>query len=407
MKIERVPNITFIGSSKVGKTSLIKSVWNVNEEDFNQESSLLLYVHENVQGRGSIKYNIYELPYFSSTLMKDIDIWLNNESINPILKNTDILVIVLSANDKLINNKINLLYNAKQRVLKEDIKIIVTINQIDEIINIQEDGDHFSLQLNDIITLKEEESRTYKSFFLSNLIHNYDDIVLTCAKINWNCNSLKEIIIRYVVELYNDYLLNDSLPIITFIGKTGSGKSSTINELCKTSLPVDVSEACTKYPIVVKGSHNGVNFNVVDLPGISECIGANVDYSIFYKKYLKLADTIVYLTQADTRAYKQDQIFINFLISTNVIDATKNIVLGINKVDLLFKDKEHPKGIDLSSINDSNPLIQSKIDDYFDNVFRNVFANIPQISKESIVGYSVYQKWNINKLCSHIFNNNF
>lgn len=141
----------------------------------------------------------------------------------------------------------------------------------------------------------------------------------------------------------------------------------------------------------------------MDLPGIAESLEANIIYNGYYNKYIKKATSIVCLSQANTRAYTQDEIFYKSLIASGILDNSKNIVLGINKIDLIFKTEEHLSGIDLSTTTDEDPLIVDKINDYYNNVFASIFATFPNVSRQSVVVYSIYQNWNINKLTCQIF----
>lgn len=396
-------NVVFISSIAVGKSTLIERMWvnYIDDKDTNN-SGHYFNVSEEIQGRGEIKYTVNELPFFSSSLKCDYQKWINSEFVYNSLISADVIVLVISADDKLIKEKILFYKQIQETLLRGSAKLIVAINQIDAIVDINAINDNYFISIESCQQLIEKRDNVVSTFKANGISCKNDSVVLTCAPINWNCKVLKDIIVDMVIDCTNNYMYNPSLQTIAFIGKTGSGKSSTINLLCNTNLPVDVAEACTKFPIVITGKHNGKEFNIIDLPGISECIGANIDYTPFYSKYLGIANTIVYLTQADTRAYKQDQLFVEMLIETNVINNKKNIVLGINKIDLLFKDKDHLNGIDLKQVNENHFLIREKIDDYFDNIFADVYKSISCISKESIVPYSVYQKWNIEKLWSHI-----
>lgn len=387
-------NVVFISSIGAGKTTLINSLW-----DCKENMNSIFDVSEDIQGRGLIKYSVKEIPYFSCTLKSDYQMWIDSKDVFNSLSTADVVVIVLTARDKLIKQKIELCNYIQHNVFLRKASFIVVVNKIDEIVNVERFDDTFVIPLTDVPTLMDKQNYVNSIFKLNNC--EIDDVILTCAPIGWNCNQIKNIIIDRVVEYTNRMFLNPQIPTIAFIGKTGCGKSSTINLLCGTDLPVDAAEACTRFPIVVTGKHGDKKYNIIDLPGIAECIGANINYIPFYEKYLRLADVIVYLTAADTRAYTQDQLFLSMFYSYNIED--KNLVLGINKIDLLFKDKGNLNGIDLHSIDESHPLIIEKVDDY-----HAVFSTLPLCNtnlKKMIVPYSVYQNWNIEKLWENIVNN--
>jgi predicted GTPase len=115
----------------------------------------------------------------------------------------------------------------------------------------------------------------------------------------------------------------------------------------------------------ITDKYNGkeIRFNLVDLPGIAESLEANSLYRDFYYQFINKASLLLCLTQADRRAYKQDQLFYTELIAKDILRKNQQIILGINQADLLFKDKEHLDGVDLATIEDTDPIIVEKIKD--------------------------------------------
>ena len=146
-----------------------------------------------------------------------------------------------------------------------------------------------------------------------------------------------------------------------------------------------------------------IHFNLVDLPGIAESVEANSIYRNFYYKYIKKADLLICLTQADRRAYKQDELFYNELISNEILSQNQKIILGINQADLLFKTKENPNGIDMKTITTDNVIVKEKIQDLFDGIFKDVFADFKNVTVDSVAIYSVLKEWNINELKNKIY----
>ena len=105
---------------------------------------------------------------------------------------------------------------------------------------------------------------------------------------------------------------------IVFFGKCGVGKSSTLNKLFDLRLDTDHSIPCTKAPCVTRievdsalpANQCQLILEIVDMPGIGESLSADDLYSDYYHDWVSRANCLVWVTQADTRAYKRDQLFI-------------------------------------------------------------------------------------------------
>ena len=95
------------------------------------------------------------------------------------------------------------------------------------------------------------------------------------------------------------------------------------------------------------------------------------------------------------------------MIAKDILRKNQKRVLGINQADLLFKDMEHLDGIDLATIEDTDPIIEDKIRDLYENVFADIFVEFDNVSMDSVAIYSVLQNWHLdylkNKLYSLIF----
>lgn len=392
------PRVTIIGAKDTGKSSLIKSLWG-NEGIYREE----------IQGRGIISYEVKELPYIPFAVNKETIEWIHRPDVLPYLKSADVLVFVVNSDDIMVSRKASLMQLLRaERILCSNTKVIIALSQIESLIEIDEYNSEYIIPLTAASDVLEACQKAYfsfcsvvkQSFYISNIIP-------FSSNAKWQLTHLKDAIIEGIIKAHNTLVFNKKDKTIVFIGKTGCGKSSTINYLCDTCLPVDGSVACTKYPIVLNKEVvcNGATkrYNIIDLPGIAESLEANLIYESFYNKYLKSADVIVCLSQANTRAYTQDEEFYKSLLNNRIISSNANIILGINKVDLLFKSDEFLDGIDLNTINDTHPLLLEKIGDYYNNVFSKIFGEHKNVSINSVVPYSVYHKWNIEKLSQKIF----
>lgn len=137
-------------------------------------------------------------------------------------------------------------------------------------------------------------------------------------------------------------LLGEALkrpPTIGLVGVSGVGKSSTINAMFKTSLPVSHTVACTKEFWALKldlkmtqGPARGrsVNLIVHDAPGLGEDMVKDDEYLAMYRKKLPECDIILWVLAARNRAVALDQHYLMQLESLH-----DRIVFGLNQVDLV------------------------------------------------------------------------
>jgi predicted GTPase len=238
-------------------------------------------------------------------------------------------------------------------------------------------------------------------------------------------------IIRYPAR----WLEKDRLTVV-FFGKTGVGKSSTLNALFGLNWDTDHAISCTKKPQFIDftvGSRpkivcfalfllikNGLHrlsllllkhhldtlkyddfpyqkLRVVDLPGIGETPTADRKYMAYYKKWVTQADVLVWITQADTRAYKRDEIFLKKL--KLFFKKSLFLILAINKIDGLGVyageqgfdiDKREPSP-------DQLRLIPEKIDDIY-GVFHNALDGQIIFERSQVVPYTSVYSWGLDKL---------
>ena len=128
-------------------------------------------------------------------------------------------------------------------------------------------------------------------------------------------------------------------PTIGVIGVSGVGKSSSINRLCNTNLPVSHTRACTKefeatdVSVSLKNRVAGdmsVAMRVVDAPGLGEDMRLDPKYLRMYEQHLPDCDVILYVLSARNRAIALDQQYLEMLNLKK-----RKVVVGINQVDLV------------------------------------------------------------------------
>ena len=196
----------------------------------------------------------------------------------------------------------------------------------------------------------------------------------------------------------------DNCFTVLFMGKTGVGKSSTLNSLFNLNSETHHSIACTKKPLIffVNDQEREINtsfpkIRIVDMPGIGESILADNEYMSFYIEWMPYVNSLVWVTQADTRAYKRDQLFISKLlpfVSPDVI-----FTLALNKIDCLATDADQ-EGFNLAICTPSDDqltYLSEKVDDIY-TVFKEVLGESIEFKTTNIIPYTSSFGWGINAL---------
>lgn len=408
------PKVVFLGGIESGKTSTILSLWNNSIIDYDASDGVhTFFVKEALPGREIVDFDAIELPRINYTSSK----WIERPHIKETLEMADIIVYVITCDEISIASRKQYMDNVLSSLnLKPNVVIIIALGQADWVLT-PNSARNFEVSKSKEISLTAvsdiiKKSNLFYSEFAS--LAKYDStfsiesVIPYSNTLEWNIDELRYSIWNGIVLSMNENAFNDTLPTLVLSGKTGCGKTSTINILWDKNLATNKAVSCTKFPAVMhieeQFAGKTIAFNLVDLPGIAESMAANAAYQKFYQKYISKATVLVCLSQADRRAYKQDQLFYSTLIKTGILRPNQNIILGINQADLLFKSEENVNGIDLNTINNDNQILIEKANDYFDCVFKDVFSDFPRVTIDSVVIYSVQQNWHLEVLKQKIYN---
>lgn len=410
------PNIVIIGGIETGKTSTIQMLWEDYVTSYSCENGIHEFgISEMLEGREVVDFNVYELPRINYTSSE----WIKKEGIRKHLESADVIIYLLTCDEVAINSRRAYIEQIFDHInLKKGVVFLIAFGMADWLLFPKNSLSLTELEQQPELTAVSKLIKTinivnseFSSFTKYDATFSVASIIPYSNYLEWNLDELKHQIWNGIVLNINNQIFDDSIPTIVLSGKTGCGKTSTINALWDKDLATNRVASCTKFPAVmhIKDSFNGkkIEFNLVDLPGIAESLEANSLYRDFYYQFINKASLLLCLTQADRRAYKQDQLFYTELITKDILRKNQKIVLGINQADLLFKDSEHLDGIDLTTVEDSNPILIDKIEDLYENVFADVFVDFDNVTKESVAIYSVLQNWHLdylkNKLYSLIF----
>lgn len=410
------PNVVIIGGIETGKTTTIQMLWEDSVTSYGFENGIHEFgISEMLVGRELVDFNVYELPRINYTSSE----WIQKEGVREHLESADVIIYLLTCDEVAINSRRAYLEQIFDQInLKKNVVFLIAFGMADWILfskkslNLTELGEQPELTaVSNLLKTINIVNSEFTSFSKYDTTFSVASIIPYSNYLEWNLDELKRQIWNGIVLNINQQIFDDSIPTIVLSGKTGCGKTSTINALWDKKLATSRVASCTVFPAVmhIKDSFNGkdVEFNLVDLPGIAESLEANSFYRNFYYQFINKASLLLCLTQADRRAYKQDQLFYSELIAKNILRKNQKIVLGINQADLLFKDNEHLDGVDLTTLEDTNPILVGKVEDLYENVFADIFNDFENVTKDSVTVYSVLQNWHLdylkNKLYSLIF----
>lgn len=197
---------------------------------------------------------------------------------------------------------------------------------------------------------------------------------------------------KYIKKQHRIYEINNlnfyHLQCI-FIGKTGYGKSSTLNsiigeDIFETSDIFSTTRKIQSADWVIFENKNWY-FSIADLPGIGENESIDKKYFILYSSILKKSDCYVYLLRADQRDFSLD-----FQIMEKLKIKKRKLILGLN-----FIDKIEP-------LSREYPFYPNE------KQFKNIKSKVYDISKKfkilenRIIPYSATECWQLDILIDRI-----
>lgn len=200
--------------------------------------------------------------------------------------------------------------------------------------------------------------------------------------------SLRDISLKKCDDIRWNFDNNDIYELqVMFIGKTGYGKSSTINFITgENILKTSDIQACTKSLYSVEYRLPGDNefFSLNDLPGIGESAQADKAYYEWYRDMLSRSCCVVYVLRADQRDFSIDEILFKEMFQTSA--ERKKVILAIN-----FADKVEP-------INRKGEITQEQIQNlqFKANILKKTF------DIENIVYYSAECGFHLDLLVEKI-----
>jgi len=181
---------------------------------------------------------------------------------------------------------------------------------------------------------------------------------------------------------------------VMFIGKTGYGKSTTLNKICRAGLfESDDISGCTRqlqtamYRIKKKFP---LYLSFCDFPGIGESADLDKKYLEWYSGMLGKSRCIVYLLRADQRDYSVDLRILEEMGVLYSQDMLKKTIFAVN-----FADKIEPLNRAYPFVPDPEQLrnLDKKIKEV-----KKIFG----VKKKNILYYSATEDYNIDDLTERI-----
>jgi len=181
---------------------------------------------------------------------------------------------------------------------------------------------------------------------------------------------------------------------VVAIGKSGYGKSTTLNTLIGESVfKTDDTQGCTRE---MQSSEYRLNttddnpcyFSITDMPGLGENPTLDKEYIKLYRDALAKSQVVIYFLKADQRDFTIDKWAFSKLFKT--AKERKKVIFALNAIDKI------------EPINRIYPFTPSE------NQCKNISKKIKDIATQfkvderSIVGFSALEKYNMIGLMDKI-----
>ncbi len=178
--------------------------------------------------------------------------------------------------------------------------------------------------------------------------------------------------------------------MVFFVGKTGFGKSSTVNAITgRTCMKTSEVEACTRQcqtlEYQVDDSHC---LSMADLPGVGESQSRDQEYRKMYRDFLKKAAAVVYLVRVDSRDFAIDQAVLEQLCQ-EIPGLEQRLIIAVGQCD-----KAEP----ISRQASNEPTMEQ---------WRTIQAKVAEVDRIfspywPVVAYSAATGWNLEVLAERM-----
>lgn len=197
-------------------------------------------------------------------------------------------------------------------------------------------------------------------------------------------------------------MIQSSLPTLASFGQTGTGKTSLSNSLFGLNWCTDYAVACTQVVTRHEGKilseiNKGEDWTwqLCDTPGVGESEYADEEHFAQVYETFHSADVILWVIQADTRAFAEDQKALLKLTENGKNRPQAHYVIALNQIDRVYPENwDFVKNCPSS---EQSSFIPEKI-----NIVYERFSPYIPIRKTNIVPCSVLLSYGLENLVNII-----